>query len=80
MPKPSAAKTSSATGAFCVNANPSAGPMNGAVHGLATSVASAPVKNEPSFPPRSASVVPRPMKPAPILTTPASASAIAVNR
>ena len=31
-----------------VTAKPTAAPMNGAVHGVAATVASAPVKNEPA--------------------------------
>ena len=31
----------------CVTANPTAVPMNGAVHGVAATVARAPVKKEP---------------------------------
>src|ERR1700704_697349 len=36
------------TGADCVNAKPSAVPRNGAVHGVAKTVANTPWKNEPS--------------------------------
>ena len=36
-------------------AKPTAAPMNGAVHGVAATVASAPVKNDPASPPRSVS-------------------------
>ena len=32
----------------CVTAKPTAAPMNGAVHGVAATVASAPVKKEPA--------------------------------
>ena len=47
MPKPSERNTSIATTQGWVRANPSAGPMNGAVQGVATMVANTPVKNEP---------------------------------
>ena len=45
-----AAKTASATPALWVSAKPTAEPMNGAVQGVATSVASTPVKKEPPRP------------------------------
>ena len=50
-PRPRARNTSAADHTGCVSANPSAAPMNGAVHGLATTTASAPVKNAPLPPP-----------------------------
>ena len=43
---PRNAKTSNATYIGCEMAKPSAGPINGAVHGLATVVANTPVKND----------------------------------
>ena len=46
IPNPRNAKTSNATYIGCEMANPSAGPINGAVHGLATVVANTPVKND----------------------------------
>ena len=39
---------SSAVPHGCVTANPTAVPMKGAVHGVAATVASVPVKNEPA--------------------------------
>ena len=47
MPEPRAANTSSAMAGGWVTAKPNAVPMNGAVQGLATTVASTPVKKEP---------------------------------
>ena len=46
IPNPRNAKTSNATYIGCEMANPNAGPINGAVHGLATVVANTPVKND----------------------------------
>jgi hypothetical protein len=43
MPAPNAANTAKACTGGCVNATPSAAPMNGAVHGDATATASTPV-------------------------------------
>ena len=50
----------SATAGDCSTAKPSAGAMNGAVHGVATTVASTPVKNEPFSPLPEASRWPTP--------------------
>src|SRR5690625_912638 len=50
MPRPSATKTLILMVAGCVNAKPSAAPINGAVQGLATTAASTPVKKEPLSP------------------------------
>ena len=47
-PRPSASKTAMATYQGWVMANPTADAMNGAVQGVATTVANAPVKNEPA--------------------------------
>ena len=46
IPSPKKAKINSATLLFCEIAKPSAGPMKGAVQGLATVVASTPVIND----------------------------------
>ena len=51
MPRPSAANTASATMAGWVMAKPIAGPMNGAVQGVATRQASRPVIRAPRRPP-----------------------------
>ena len=45
MPKPSIAKIAIATGAVWDNVKPTAAPMKGAVHGVATTVASTPDRN-----------------------------------
>ena len=46
IPKPKKAKTNSATELVCAMAKPNAGPIKGAVQGLATVVASTPVIND----------------------------------
>ena len=45
MPRPSIANTASECSASCVSVKPTAAPMNGAVHGVATRVASTPARN-----------------------------------
>ncbi len=50
-PQPSATNTDNAAGTGAISANPSAAPMNGAVHGVATIVASTPVAKAPMSPP-----------------------------
>src|SRR5258707_15482086 len=49
-PNPSASKTATDRYQGCVTANPMAEAMKGAVQGVATTVASAPVKKEPANP------------------------------
>ncbi len=48
MPIPSAVKIVKETQTGCVNAKPRAEPINGAVQGVATTVASAPLTKEPN--------------------------------
>src|SRR6185436_11656796 len=48
MPTPSARNTATVSDAGCASAKPSAAPMNGAVHGDATTTASTPVPNASS--------------------------------
>ena len=45
MPTPSIAKTASESAAACESVKPTAAPMKGAVHGVATTVASTPERN-----------------------------------
>ena len=54
-----------------------AAAMNGAVHGLATTTASTPVKKSPLRPPRRVSASPKPARLLPIWNTPDSDSPIA---
>ena len=60
-PKPTASNVRRMTADGCVNANPSATPRNGAVQGVASNVASTPLKNAPAAPPRDASSLAAPM-------------------
>ena len=53
-PSATVTKTSRITAAVCVKAKPSAGARNGAVHGVASTVASTPLKNAPPAPSRPA--------------------------
>lgn len=69
-PRPSARNTSIASSAGAVNAYASAVPMNGAMHGLATTQASTPVKKSPSGPLRDASDWPMPPRLPPSVNTP----------
>src|SRR6185437_5373944 len=69
-PMPSARNTSSADSIGAVNAYASALPMNGAVHGLATTTASTPVKKSPAGPEREARWAPVLPSEAPSCTTP----------
>ncbi len=78
-PRPSAANTASAAAAGCASAQPSAVPMKGAVHGLATMTASAPVKNEARAPWPSVRRWPAPVNRPPSSQTPENDSAIANN-
>src|SRR5260370_28990553 len=59
-PNPSASKTATDTYQGCVTANPMADAMKGAVQGVATAVASAPVKKEPAYPGRDRRSLPIP--------------------
>jgi len=58
--------------AVCESAYPSATPMNGAVHGVATMTASTPVKKLPVYPCFAASDPPALVKVSPISNCPAS--------
>ena len=49
MPRPSAVKTATASGADAVMAKPTAPAMKGAAHGVAMSVARMPLTNEPTY-------------------------------
>ncbi len=60
-PRPRPTNTKRAAGGLWVRAKPSAGPMNGAVQGAATTTASRPVKNEPTSPPWDARPCPAPV-------------------
>src|SRR6185312_286520 len=64
-PRPSAPNTASASPAGRVTAQPSAAPMNGAVHGAAAAIANTPEKNAPARPWRVESFSPRPIQRAP---------------
>src|SRR5207247_1108965 len=67
-PKATANNVRTMTADGCVNANPSATPRNGAVQGVASKVASTPLKNAPAAPPRDASSLAAPM-PRPLRVT-----------
>ena len=79
IPKPNEINTNIAISHDCVKANPIAGPINGAVHGVATVVAKTPVKNDPLYPPLEVSSLPVPIKLVPISKTPDRLNAIKKN-
>src|SRR5581483_5525651 len=54
-PSPTTANISRINGGGCAKANPSAAPRNGAVQGVASTVASTPLKKAPAAPERDAS-------------------------
>ena len=73
-------KTTMPTGG-CVNANPRAVPKNGAVQGVASTVASMPLKNAPMFPLREAAFEAALVKRPPVISkTPKKLSATSVTR
>src|SRR5207237_7989175 len=49
-PRPTVSSVTKMTAGCAVNANPSATPRNGAEHGVASKVASTPLKNAPATP------------------------------
>ncbi len=74
-PNASAVKIANVTPADCASANPIAAPINGAVHGVATTIASTPVKKLPAYPCFDASPEPALVRVNPISNIPASDSA-----
>ena len=79
-PTPSAIKIANASGAGAISAKPSAAPMNGAVQGVATTVANTPVAKAPNTPSRPANRLPMPTNPRPNSATPERLSPIANSR
>ena len=65
-----------ATAAGWLSPKPTAAPMKGAVHGVATITASTPVKKEPERPDRPARPLPIPTRRPPISNRPAKFSPI----
>ena len=73
-------KIASASAVGATSAKPSAAPINGAVHGVATIVARTPVENAPAIPERAAKRPPVPARPRPNSAAPDRLSPIASIR